>query len=79
MPDNIIQAILVQGGLGTTAAVFMWLYIQERKDRKEAEKALILQLSQSISDKIADRENVQQVTKFAEEAIKLLKESNRNV
>lgn len=65
MPDSILQAILVQGGLGTTAAVFIWLYIQERKDRKSAEKSLIDNYVQNINDKIADREALKQAIAFA--------------
>lgn len=30
-----VAELLKQGGLGVTAALFLWLYSQERKDRKE--------------------------------------------
>ena len=32
---DIVQELITQGGLGLMAGVFLWLYIQERKDHKE--------------------------------------------
>lgn len=71
MDGNILQAILVQGGLGSTAAVFIWLYMQEKKDRKSAQdenKQLRDQytehLKQDINDKIDDRDALNQAIAF---------------
>lgn len=71
MPENIIQAILVQGGLGTTAALVIWLYMQERKDRKivqdenkQLREDYAEHLKLDISDKINDREALRQALSF---------------
>ena len=72
---DILQALLVQGGLGTTAAVFIWLYLQEKNDRKASEgdnKLLRDQyakhLEQDIDDKIADRDALNQAIAFVKES-----------
>lgn len=70
-PDNIIQTLLVNGGLGSTAALVVWLYMQERKDRKaiqDENKQLRDQYAEhlqlDISDKINDREALKQALSF---------------
>lgn len=30
-----VQTLVTQGGLGLMAGIFLWLYLQERKDHKE--------------------------------------------
>lgn len=30
-----VQTLITQGGLGLMAGIFLWLYIQERKEHKE--------------------------------------------
>lgn len=30
-----VQQLITQGGLGLMAGIFLWLYMQERKDHKE--------------------------------------------
>lgn len=74
MEDSLYQAIIVQGGLGLTAAAFIWLYLQEKKDRKLSEidnKTLRDQyaehLKQDISDKIDDRDALNQAIAFIKE------------
>lgn len=35
-----VQTLLAQGGLGLLAGTFMWLYLNERKESKEARKRI---------------------------------------
>lgn len=74
MESEIIQSLIVNGGLGTTAAVFVWLYLQEKKDRKsisDENKQLRDQftehLKQDIADKIDDRDALNQAIAFVKE------------
>ena len=32
---DIVETLITQGGLGLMAGVFLWLYIQERREHKE--------------------------------------------
>lgn len=71
MEGEILQSLIVNGGLGSTAAVFIWLYIQEKKDRKlsqDENKTLRDQyaahLREDIDDKIADRDALNQAIQF---------------
>lgn len=74
MEASILEPVLLQAGLGSTAAVFIWLYLQEKKDRKASQddnKALRDQfaehLKQDIDDKIADRDALNQAIAFVKE------------
>lgn len=74
MESEILQSLIVNGGLGTTAAVFVWLYIQEKKDRKAANDENIRlrdqfteHLKQDINDKIEDRDALNQAIAFVKE------------
>lgn len=75
MESSILEPVLLQAGLGSTAAVFIWLYLQEKKDRKLSEddnKTLRDQfaehLKQDIEDKIADRDALNQAIAFVKES-----------
>lgn len=77
MLEQIINNLILQGGLGIVAAIIIWLYFQERKDRKQAEaeiKELQMRFTQhfkdDIDDKIADREALNQAISFVKEASK---------
>lgn len=75
MESTILQSLLVNGGLGSTAAVFIWLYIQEKKDRKSVQDEnknlrdqFLDHFKEDINEKIADRDALQQAIAFVKEA-----------
>lgn len=35
---DFVDTLITQGGLGLMAGIFMWLYLQERKEHKETRK-----------------------------------------
>lgn len=66
-----LETLLAQGGFGIVAGVFLWLYLQERKDHKETRKRLETQFdlrredaSKTVESVTAPLSAISQTTKL---------------
>lgn len=58
--EELLSALMNNGPMGIVAALLLWQMMSERKDRKTAEKALNEHLTQDITDKVNEREALNQ-------------------
>lgn len=78
---ELVDTLVLQGGLGITTSVILWLFLQERKERHEvqSENAILRKefhdhLKEDISEKVADRETLKQALNVVEALKKALEE-----
>lgn len=55
---DVVGTLVTQGGFGVIAGIFLWLFIQERKEHREDKKADQLRIEELHSLRLDDAKNV---------------------
>lgn len=69
---ELITEFLKQGVVGLVAAVFLWLYLQERKERKEYQSKYEASLETRIEDAGQSLQTIKEPMQSISQGIKLL-------
>lgn len=72
--DQLIIELLKYGVVGLVAGIFLYLYIQEKKDHQKTRDALIASLTGRLDDSKKTTENITEPLRLMSQGINLISE-----